>query len=99
MKVIYPEETLALLAKYDELMDKIREDYQRTYPDLPEFLREVLGERLYREKCNETWHKRRCGILEDPYYQACTQAKAKIISMSPCTYQFDAEEVRSWSNR
>ncbi len=92
MQVIYPAETLALIAKYDELIDKIREDYQRSYPDPPEKLREMIGEQRYAEKFHEALHKRRYFMLEDPIYQMCIQTKAKIISMSTCTYVFDPSD-------
>jgi hypothetical protein len=86
MKAIYPEETLALLAKYGELLNEISRDYERLYPDPPEYLREVLGEKGYAERCHAVRDKRRRGMLEDPFYQACIQAKTKIISISQPTY-------------
>src|SRR6266702_4278646 len=94
MKTIYPQETLDLLAKYDELLDKIREEYQQEYPDPPEKLREMIGDRLYAEKYHDALHKRRYFMLEDPIYQACIQQKTKLLMISPCTYQLDANEVQ-----
>ena len=70
MKIIYPEETLDLLATYDVMMNLIKEEHQRCYP-------------------LEDWQRK---LLEHPLYQACLNAQAKIISLSSCTYQLDANE-------
>jgi hypothetical protein len=99
MKTIYPEETLALLAKYDELVSYIEREYQRLYPDPPDALREILGEQLYAEKYHEVRDKRRRGILEDPGYQWCVREKANTLMRSPCTYQLDAGEVQEFHIR
>jgi len=94
MKTIYPQETLDLLAKYDELIDVIVKDYQRDYPDPPDLLREMIGEQRYAEKYHDALHKRRYFMLEDPIYQACIQQKTRLLMISPCTYQLDADEVQ-----
>jgi hypothetical protein len=99
MKTIYPQETLDLLAKYDELLDKITEEYQQEYPDPPEKLREMIGEQRYAEKFHEARDKRRRASLADPIYQTCMSEKTKIIMISPCTYQLDADEMKSFKSQ
>ncbi len=93
MKTIYPEETLRLLAECDDLLNRIAEDYQRLYPEPPAREREILGEERYAEHYHVALSQRRRAMLEDPMYQAVLNQKVKIISLSPCTYQFDANEL------
>lgn len=91
LHVVYTEETRALLAKYDELLNTLRAGYERAYPYPSEQLRHMLGEKWYGEQCYNVAHKRRSMLLAEPIYQACMKAQAKIIMMSPCTYYFSID--------
>jgi len=81
MKVIYPEETLTLLAEIDEQVSKIVENYQQ---------RAQSWQFCDCQHLPVDWRRK---LLEDPDYQACLRLKTKVISISPCTYQFDAIEL------